>query len=106
MKQIITYRELENTANDISQQMEVSPAFKLFNKEKISRFFDRNRNRLEIIIEKRKELISLYVKHERGQPVTIESDGVQVYDFDDNENKEKYMAAINEFMNRTLDLNF
>ena len=124
MKKEITYAQLHQLASEITMNSQTSMVFGLFNQEKIERFFSRNRLRLESLDNKMKALRAKYVVHdEKGAPMTVEEtdetgkqksewvfvshvadkDGLPIIGLDP---KEEYYRESNEFLNRSLSLEF
>lgn len=105
----LTYADLNDIEQDIQLQQRRSPAFSLFNREKIKRFYQQNRVRLQVLSDTMKKLITEYVLHEDDEkgnpkPVTHEVEGQLQYKFIDEEKEEEYEAKAKEFMNMSIEI--
>ena len=94
MQSLSNYKELLQIDNDIQIQMK-SPAFELFNREKIKRFYNLNKLRLNILKTK---LAAMMTEHIRTDDTTGEfmkinvGDGVEHWLFKTDADKEEYEA--------------
>lgn len=100
----ITNHQLALLRNDVLNLTNSSPAFRLFFKEKINRFFSFNAISLKVLNTKMEALVNQYVKHdEEGKPVTEQKeDGTTHYVFSCPEDEEKYKQEWEAFMNRSV----
>lgn len=100
----ITYNDLLILERDINAQAN-SPAYRYFNGQKIKRFYQINNIRLEALHTTINNLVKKYVLHDdKGNPVTAEENGHQQYQFENDENREAYKKAAEEFLSRTITL--
>jgi len=98
MKVKMTYGDLDVLHQSVQRESQ-KPAFAFLLKEKIKNFYQRNSIRLNAMEEKFKELIEKYVLHnEKDEPLTKKDEkGVLVYDFKDEESKNKFMQEMKDF---------
>lgn len=100
----ITYNDLMLLERDIYEQMK-SPAFKIFNQDKIKRFFQLNSMRLNAMHETMNALIKKHVLHdEKDKPVTFEENGAMRYKFKNNDDETIYKEEAEKFLSRTIKL--
>ena len=104
MKVQSNYMELLLIRNDINSNLKTSPAFRLFNIQKINSFFKNNIMRINIADEKLREMQQKFIKHDdQGEPVKIETKGdLAMYEYNSDEDKIAYHALYNEFMKRDI----
>ena len=102
----MNYHALWQLEQDIDRQMEKSPAFALFNREKIKRFGMQNQHRLSVMHKQMDTLRDTYVKKDDEGVLMTKSDdsGKKVWVFEDEETEKKYLAEWNEFMQITFDI--
>ncbi len=103
MQQTGTYGYLWNVHQDILRQCKQSPAFQLFNHNKIREFNSINGMRLQHIKEQLQLLVEKYVLHEEKegklQPVIkANSNGVPEYQFETEDMKQQYIKAHADLM--------
>lgn len=93
-----TYGQLASIRDDLAFYKKNSPAFCLFNDEKIKRFFSDHQHSLRVFDERRQKLIAELVKHDAdGVPVTEKNeDGQIVYVFDTTEKEKEYIDRYNK----------
>jgi len=104
MKAKITYAELDMLNQSIKRESQ-KPAFAVLLGEKIKNFYARNSIRLNAMEDKFEELIAKYVKHEKEVPVTKKDENdILVYEFNDEESREKYMQEIKDFCARQIEV--
>lgn len=105
MNQLITYGELSALEQDIRRQQQISPAFVIFNKEKIRRFYQQNNLRLKILQDTIKDLVSKHVLHdEKDKPVTQEVEGQLRYKFIDEGAQKEYEEKVTAFFALNIEL--
>jgi hypothetical protein len=98
-----TNAELYAIRADIEYMSSASPSYRLFFKEKISRFFNQNKMLLKIIDQRLADFIKQYAVHdEEGNPVTEKKEDQEHYTFKDEETKEQHKAAVKQFMERQI----
>ncbi len=101
------YRHLLNIRSDINKQLLESASFGFFNKRKIDDFFKLNGVRLQVCDEHIRGLIAAHVNHdETGQPVKIQRDGKEYFDYIDDYQKDLFEESYNEFLARDITLAF
>lgn len=99
----LTNAQLKTVSIDINKQADASPAFRTLLSEKIKRFYQQNKFLLKIIDEREAGFVRKYAKHDEfGVPITEEKEDGNHYTFDNEEIKEKYLAELREFMERTV----
>ena len=104
MKATINYVELRILETDI-RRMQGSPALNLFLRKYIQAFYNKNEQRLKVLIEKSTTLVEKYVKHAEGVPVTKKDDkGVELYVFADDESETAYKKEMTEFLALTFEI--
>ncbi len=105
MKTNITYAYLTALEQDILRQSQISPAFNLFHREKIKRFYQDNQLRLKIMNDTMQGLVKKYVLHdENDKPLTHDVDGQLQYKFIDEAAEKDYEVKAKMFMELTIDL--
>lgn len=103
MRQQMTNYQLMLLRDDISRQSKESPAFAIFNKEKINRFFNQNAISLKILASRTAEIKKKHcILGEDGEPVTVETDGRTEIQFPTDKAKKACTDEITEFLNRTV----
>jgi len=96
----MNYNQLLALRDDILHHQRTSASFYYFNRARVERFFSQNTFQLHLLKTRMEEFVSKYVKHdENGQPLTEEREGTLHYLFNTEEDKEKYSAAIQNFLN-------
>lgn len=100
------YALLHLLNNDINLQSQRSPAFALFNKEKIRRFQQLNEYRLRLLDKNHTALVKKYVQHdEEGKPKTQKNDkGGEEYLYESEEKKDQHTKEHEEFMSQGIDI--
>lgn len=93
-----TYGQLASVRDDIVFYRKNSPAFCLFNDEKINRFFSDHQHSLRVFDERRQKIISELVKHDHdGVPMTeVGENGQVLYVFDTPEKETEYLERYNK----------
>lgn len=100
----ITYHQLYILLLDIQNWQASSPAFALFNSQKIKRFYEQNNLRIQVLNKKLSELTDKYVKKTGdGKLSVVKVNGRDEYEFETEENKIEYGKAFEEFMSRSLE---
>ena len=99
MQQTSTYQQLLIIERDIQKQSQYSPAFAVFNANKIKDFYQRNQMHLKVANEKLNAMMEDHIaKDEEGKWRTEEKDGSKFFvcktDEDYNLYKEKYDALM------------
>lgn len=103
MRTEITYSQLLALRDDIIRQQQQSAAFFFFNREKVNRFFSLNNINLGILKKRMDDFVTHHVKHdENNQPCKQEIEGRLNYVFADEEEKQKYLDAVNNFLSLTI----
>lgn len=107
MKIQSTYKELLNIDQDIIQQMDISPAFALFNREKIKRFKQDNAVRLKILADTINELMESHVnKDSKGtfkQIVTPQHEPNR-WDYKSDENAAVFKKDLDLFLSKEIQI--
>lgn len=107
MKIQSTYKELMNIDQDIVFQMNNSPAFSVFNREKIKRFKQENAVRLKILADTVNELMESHVnKDSKGtfkQIVTPEGQPNR-WDFISDENAAMFNKDLESFLAKEISI--
>jgi hypothetical protein len=99
----LTNHELNALQRDVESLSQTSPAFRIFLKEKIKRFYQQNAVQLQRLNNFLRKNVKEHVQHdENDQPMTEERDGVKHYKFATLEDEEAYIADATTFMNRTI----
>lgn len=95
----ITNGQLRALEQDIINQQRTSAAFFFFNRARVERFFSQNQFALKVMNTRLMDFVKQYVKHdENNQACTEEKDGELHFVFSTDENKEKYSAAVANFL--------
>jgi len=103
MRKQMTNYQLMLLRDDINKQANESPAFAIFNQEKISRFFNKNAITLKILSTKVADIKKEHcILGEDGEPLTHEVDGRKEIQFATDEAKKACTDQITEFLNRTV----
>lgn len=109
MQQQCSYGQLGVIIKNIEHQASISPAFELFNREKIKRFFTQNAIRINIFKEKQHKLFSEnieVVKDPKGDYYkTIEVDGKQQWEYISDDHKKTFEEETEKFMQLTFSIN-
>lgn len=103
MKQKMNYSGLRDLSNDVDN-MRHSPALSLFLRKDIINFYSKNALRLQVLDAKIQNLIKVYVKHKEDKPVTKTENNQEVYEFNDEESRVKYIAELTKFMETTIEV--
>jgi len=107
MKQQSTYKELMNIDQDIRIQMSASPAFVLFNREKIKRFQQDNAVRLKMLADTINELMESHVsKDSKGKFKQIVAPEGQLnrWDFISDENAAVFNKDLEAFLKKEIQI--
>lgn len=99
----LTYAALLSLRDDIIKQQNESPAFYFFNEAKIDRFKSQNSMALKILETRLSEFVKKYVKFDKDmQPMTEMRDGINVYSFYNEEYRQDYLKARNNFLSQKI----
>jgi hypothetical protein len=104
-KEKANYITLLMMRNEITQAAQQSIVFKLFNKDKIDRFFKYNAMRIQLADEKLGRLIKRFVKHDADdKPIQLEQQagGRVKWEYNSAEDEKAFAIEYNEFMNREV----
>jgi hypothetical protein len=94
---------LNDARQDIARLTNASPAFSLFFKDKINRFWGQNKLLLKILDDRLSEFARKYAKHdEEGKPILEKKEGADHYTFETPEKEKEYKDAVTEFFNREI----
>jgi len=107
MTQDCTYGQLQAIINDINRQCTQSPAFELFNREKIKRFYQQNAIRIQSLHDRRNKIFEANVKKdEKGEHyLQVDVDGKKDWDFISDEHKAVFEKETAEFLTLTFKIN-
>jgi len=107
MRQTGTYQDLTDLERDINIQANQSPIFTVFNRDKIKRFFQENKQRLTIVKGKIDALMERHVhKDEKGvfkQKIKPEGQP-NSWDFKSDEDQDAFQKAMEELMSKTIEI--
>lgn len=100
----LTNLELNALQRDVESLSQSSPAFRIFLKEKIKRFYQQNAMQLQSLNNFLRRNVKEHVQHdENDQPMTEEREGgIKHYVFATPEDEKAYVDDATEFMNRTI----
>lgn len=107
MKIQSTYKELLNIDQDIIYQVKSSPAFSVFNREKIKCFKQDNSVRLKILAETINELMEMHVnKDSKGSfKQIVVPEGMQNrWDFISEENAAVFKKDLDLFLSKEISI--
>ena len=99
-----TFHQLMKARNEINQCVQSSIVFALFNSEKIKRFADYNKDKIQSADEFLARLIKMYVKHDdKEQPIHLDTkDGLARYEFVSEPAEKEFAVKYKEFMGRKI----
>jgi hypothetical protein len=101
MRKDSTYKELMALDQDVKRQMQYSPAFVAFNRDKINHFAERNKVRLKILEENINSLMETHVnKDEKGvfKQIVAPSGMPNRWDFKSNEDAAMFKKDLETFL--------
>jgi len=107
MKIQSTYKELLKIDQDIIQQMDISPAFALFNRNKIKRFKQDNAVRLKILADTINELMESHVnKDPKGvfKQLVMPQGQPNRWDFKSIENAAVFRKDLDSFLSKEISI--
>lgn len=94
---------LNEARQDIARLSQTSPAFNLFLRDKITRFWSQNKLLLKILDDRLVEFAKKYALHDdAGNPILENKDGQDHYTFKDAETEQAYKDAVTDFLNREI----
>lgn len=103
MKKQCTYAQLGVYLRDIEKQVTESPAFELFNHEKINRFYTLNKERIGIYNETHHKIFTenVNIAHLPDGDIynTIDVNGIKEWDFKSPDHKTAFEEATAVFIN-------
>ncbi len=109
MRQQINYQDLAFLNEDIERQMSYSPAFSLFNRDKIHQFKNSTKLRSQVLTDEIKYLEDVYVKKdEEGKPMLQKNEETKTeeYLYDSEEQRAAHKKELNDFLSITFQINF
>jgi hypothetical protein len=106
MKLDSNYGVLNNILTDVAHQSNVSPAFALFNRDKIKRFHQLNQYRIERLGKEQDKLVDQYVKKdEEGKPLSQKNEaGKLEYIYETEELKTQHTEAWEKLMKQDVEI--
>lgn len=102
---VVTYKDLLMILLDIQNYQQTSPAFMVFNAPKIKRFYEQNRLRIDALNRNMSTLAEKHVKKtSEGRYSIVKVNGIDEYEFENDEDKLAYGKEYNEFMSKGFEL--
>lgn len=99
----MTNSELQNLSVEMQELIKHSPAIHFLLKEKVNRFYQQNKLQLQIIDKKKLELAKMYsILDAEDNPVLEEKDGEKHFQFLSDKEKNNYINAWDQFLQRTV----
>ncbi len=107
MKISATYKELMDLDQDIRQQMSMSPSFRVFNREKIKRFYNENKVSQKILGDTINALMELHVrKDEKGHFKQIKNIGgaPATWDCKSEDDASDFTRSLGLFLKKSIEM--